>query len=386
MTATRADSISPERLNAERARLVRLCYRFTGSLDAAEDLAQETIYEALRNMHKLHDPSGYARWLSAIAHNVCRRWNERRGRELAGLLPSERKDDASGDEESDELDLPDEDYDLDVELDPRELVRLLDRALNLLPAESREVLIAHYFHDSPYAEIALRLGLTGPTVAKRLERGRLRLKRVLSTTLIHEAVGQGLVTDRLFDDWDETPIWCPSCGRRRLYGKRVPGGRIWLICRPCIIPVNLYATVPLLRRPQLQRHLPAQPGRVRPLPRQRYGRLDGALLPVQPARPLSPDDRAVRKRGTPLPAPRVRYLPDRLRPVRRVVAPYGVARRTAVPPGPSPPPLPAGPGGRGKRRAGAGHPGGKHDQPGAPGGRLPARYLRTDPGGNAAGR
>ena len=46
-------------LSSERARLVRLCYRLTGNLDAAEDLAQETLYEAVRNAHKLHDRSGY---------------------------------------------------------------------------------------------------------------------------------------------------------------------------------------------------------------------------------------------------------------------------------------------------------------------------------------
>ena len=238
-TVTRDSPISPEQLTAERPRLVRLCYHFTGRLDAAEDLAQETLYEALRNAHKLHDPSGYARWLSAIAHNVCRRWNERRGRELAQLLPPGR----TGDEEADDLDIADEDYDLDVELDRRELLTLLDRALALLPAEIREVLIARYIDDSPYAEIARRLGLNGSTVRKRLERGRLRLKRLLSTTFIHQAVAHGLMADQLFDDWDETPIWCPACGRRRLRGKRMPGGRVWLICQPCLIPVNLYATV-----------------------------------------------------------------------------------------------------------------------------------------------
>jgi RNA polymerase sigma factor (sigma-70 family) len=242
-TATRRSLVGTEQLNAERARLVRLCYHFTGSLDAAEDLAQETLYEALRNAHKLRDPSGYAQWLSAIARNVCRRWNERRGRELARLLPPGRQGNASGDEDADDLDIADEDYDLDVELDRRELVTLLDRALALLPAESREVLVARYVDDSPYAEIARRLGLNGPTVRKRLERGRLRLRQMLSTTFIHEAVAHGLMADQLFDDWDETPIWCPFCGRRHLLGKRMPGGRVWLICQPCLIPVNLYATV-----------------------------------------------------------------------------------------------------------------------------------------------
>src|SRR5437870_3335209 len=69
----------------DRARLVRLCARLTGDLDAAEDLAQETLYEAWRNAHKLHDLTGRTQWLAAIARNVCLRWTRARGRDLARL-------------------------------------------------------------------------------------------------------------------------------------------------------------------------------------------------------------------------------------------------------------------------------------------------------------
>lgn len=217
----------------ERARLVRLCYRLTGSLDAAEDLAQETLYEALRNAHKLRDPSGYSRWLSSIAYNVCLRWNSARGRDARRLATPEPG-----------WDPPDDHYDLDVELERHELVDLLDRALAMLPPESRDVLVERYVRESPHAETAARLGLTQAAVAKRLKRGRLRLKRELSTTFIHHSVAHGLA-ESLFDDWRETDIWCPVCGRRRLLGMVVPGGRLWLICKPCIgphhkLPVSQY--------------------------------------------------------------------------------------------------------------------------------------------------
>ncbi len=44
----------------ERARLVRLCAKLTGDVDAAEDLAQETLFEAWRHAHKLRDQQGRA--------------------------------------------------------------------------------------------------------------------------------------------------------------------------------------------------------------------------------------------------------------------------------------------------------------------------------------
>src|SRR5206468_8189131 len=47
----------------ERTRLVRLCAHLSGSTDAAEDLAQDTLIEARKHREKLHDWSGDRQWL-----------------------------------------------------------------------------------------------------------------------------------------------------------------------------------------------------------------------------------------------------------------------------------------------------------------------------------
>lgn len=224
-------AIDEQWLRAERPRLVRQCYRLTGNLDAAEDLAQEVLYEAIRNAHKLHDPSASGPWLFAITRNVCLRWNARRGRDVQML--------------DETWDRPDE-YDLEIELDRKDLGDLLDRALGLLPEESRQVLIERYVRESPHAEIARAFGISVDAAMKRVERGKLRLKSVLSTSLIHDAVSHGLA-DRLFDDWDVTDLWCPVCGARRLLG-RIINGYLWLICKPCrSLPVSHYAALPVPR-------------------------------------------------------------------------------------------------------------------------------------------
>src|SRR3954453_20736491 len=90
-----------------RARLMRLCARLAGDRDAAEDLAQETLLEAWRNVHKLHDPAGADAWLAAIARNVCRRWARRCGRDAA-LAEAVEADAATTPDESD----------LEIELEP----------------------------------------------------------------------------------------------------------------------------------------------------------------------------------------------------------------------------------------------------------------------------
>ena len=55
-----------------RTRLVRLCAMISGDAAAAEDLAQETLLEAWRNAHKLHDPAGAAAHASARTRDYVR--------------------------------------------------------------------------------------------------------------------------------------------------------------------------------------------------------------------------------------------------------------------------------------------------------------------------
>ncbi len=88
----------------------------------AEDLAQETLLEALRNAHKLRDPGLWRPWLTGIARNVCLRWARSRGRELARTMPLDWETHEARDH-----------FDLDVELERDDLATLLDRTLVLLP-------------------------------------------------------------------------------------------------------------------------------------------------------------------------------------------------------------------------------------------------------------
>lgn len=198
----------------ERARLVRLCARLSGSVEAAEDLAQETLLEAWRHADRLREPEALTPWLSGIARNVCRRWRRERGRDASRTVLAGGG--AGGGIELE--DLPADEIDLAFELERAELTALLDRALTLLPEETRRVLVARYVEESSYAEIAERLGMSEGAVAVRLHRGRLSLRRVLAHELANEAAWHGIVIP---DDarWTETRIWCRYCGRRRLHGQ-----------------------------------------------------------------------------------------------------------------------------------------------------------------------
>ncbi|MDQ2715651.1 MAG: RNA polymerase sigma factor [Chloroflexota bacterium] len=203
-------------LPLERARLVRLCARLTGNIDAAEDLAQETLLEAWKNFHKLQDhddPSQQAKWLSAIARNVCMRWASRRGRDLSHLVSLDQDEDMS---ETRIESLTTDTYAIEIELERDELALLLDRALALLSPGTRDVLIARYLHESPHAEIAARLGLSEDALVQRLHRGKLALRRVITTHMSEEAEAYGMAVPAEERLQQETRIWCPMCGKGRL--------------------------------------------------------------------------------------------------------------------------------------------------------------------------
>ena len=217
-------------LPAERTRLVRFCARLTGNVDAAEDLAQETLIEAWRSAHKLTDSRGYSQWLSAVARNVCLRWLRHQSRDTQRYLRLGDDDDPATLALDGALA---EDGNLTVDLERAELARLLDRALELLPPDTRRVMIERCVEESPQAEVAARLGLSESAVAVRLHRGKLALRRLLANELRDEAGAYGLFGPDAAS-WQETRIWCTTCGQRRLLGRFIPAnGELILRCPGC---------------------------------------------------------------------------------------------------------------------------------------------------------
>lgn len=220
----------------ERARLVRLCARLSGSAEEAEDLTQETLVEAWRQRRKLHDPAGRDRWLAAVARNVCLRWRRRQGRAAPYLANLTDNGAFTADEVMDASHVEDD-------LDRCELVRAIDAALATLPPATRAVLVAKYIEDLPQAVIAARFGMSEGVVEARLYRGKRALRPLLARAAGESNVSLGDIgTDSDECAWRETRMWCPLCGTRRLTGRfDGPRGAFALRCPDCADATGLYA-------------------------------------------------------------------------------------------------------------------------------------------------
>lgn len=210
----------------ERIRLIAICTRLTGNSMAAEDLAQETLYEAWRHRERLYDLSGVSAWLAAIARNICLRWRTQHAHDsahqrLAGM--------------PDEADALADPLDLEAIIERAETRQLLERALALLPTTARQALVEHCLLDVPYAAIAAQRGLAEATVKMQVHRGKLRLRHLLTTTFAAEVAACGLVDQSSAGEWQPTLLWCPRCGQRHLEGQwNFAVGTLRLRCRDCL--------------------------------------------------------------------------------------------------------------------------------------------------------
>lgn len=198
--------------SSERSRLIRWMTKLTGDPNSADDLVQETYITAWENRHKLHDPTGVISWLNAIAHNMYKRWSRKHGKQQSN--------------EADLLDVT-QDPIAEYELERGELADLLDKALDILPPETRTILLARYLEEQPQAKVARDMGLSENAIAVRLHRGKMALRKVI------DIEQQALKDD---DGFQDTRIWCGACGQAQYKAKFISEtGDLTLICPKCTL-------------------------------------------------------------------------------------------------------------------------------------------------------
>ena len=145
-------------------RVFRVCYRFAGEYDLAQDFTQETFVRAFTKINTFRGEAAFGTWITAIATTVSlnelRRVKRFRTREvelndeLCGRGPSYR-------------------VEPDVKAD-------LYRAIDRLPERSRAVFVLHDVEGYTHEEIGTILGIHTGTSKSQLFRARARLRKALA--------------------------------------------------------------------------------------------------------------------------------------------------------------------------------------------------------------
>ena len=162
----RIQSGEPEQMNelieAYYQEIFQYCYSRTGRESAAYDCAQETFLRVIRYLNRYVEQKKFRAYLFGIARSVCIDFFRKKAEAELGY------------EDGYEERLREEDF-----ADQVSEQVMLQKAMQCLKPEQREVLDLSYFHGLKAREIAYVTGEKTATVKSRIRQGLKNLKTVL---------------------------------------------------------------------------------------------------------------------------------------------------------------------------------------------------------------
>ncbi len=150
--------------------VVHFCQRMLGSREDAEDVAQESFIRVYRYLHRLKPEAKFSTALFGIARNLTLNFirdAKRRGR---GVTYSMTREDESERLVQDESKRPDR------EARTREVEAMIEKCMQMISPEHREVLLLRNVMGLDYEAIAKTLKCRKGTVKSRLARAREQLR------------------------------------------------------------------------------------------------------------------------------------------------------------------------------------------------------------------
>lgn len=150
----------------------RLVYTYMKNFADTDDVTQEVFVTVYQKLHTFHGKSALKSWIYSIAINKCkdhlRSWQNRNQRLKDKLIQF------GGSPHKNNVKTP-EDYVLEESKSSEMITAIMD-----LPLKYREVIILFYFKELTTAEMSRILHVKEATVRTRLNRGRSRLKTLIS--------------------------------------------------------------------------------------------------------------------------------------------------------------------------------------------------------------
>lgn len=156
-----------ELVSRYRDRYAKYAASVLGSVDAAEDAVQDAFVRAFDQLAQCREPANFAGWFFLILRNRC--LAERRSeKDLSGLDDPRVRIMSNGEAASDEV-------------EQRERVFTLQRALMELTLEQREIFALRHVEGWSYEEIAAKTGVTVAALKMRMHRAYEGLRQRLGS-------------------------------------------------------------------------------------------------------------------------------------------------------------------------------------------------------------
>lgn len=160
-----------EMLSRYKNPIFHFAYRFLGSTEEAQDVAQEVFFR-LHQQKDLYRPIGkFSTWIFSIAHNLCISFIRKNKRFV--LWPRKK------DSQNELVDFPDSGPSPSEQVAQNELAKKVQLFINTLPFLQKEALILREYHDFSYEEISETMKKPLNTVKSLVHRARMGLKEKL---------------------------------------------------------------------------------------------------------------------------------------------------------------------------------------------------------------
>jgi RNA polymerase sigma-70 factor (ECF subfamily) len=169
-----------------RPHVERQLLRYPVSDEDRRDLLQATLMQIVRRLGSFRAEASFSTWLFRVTANealmLMRSRRRHRARVVEGLdweelasLPTANSDQTATANVAE----------ADAAVEQRQREEQVREALSELPADYRDVVVAHYHLDLGLQEIADRLAITESAVRSRLHRARTRLRGLLETREVY---------------------------------------------------------------------------------------------------------------------------------------------------------------------------------------------------------
>ena len=147
--------------------------------EEAEEVAQDVFIKVYRSLQKFKTESKFSTWLYRITYNTCLD----RMRSKKRNTPVFSFDNFEEDEVVSLISV------LDT-IEERERKQMIQKCLDLLPAEDGFLLTLYYFQENSLKEISRIMGINENNLKIKLFRSRRRLTAILKTQLEPEIINQ----------------------------------------------------------------------------------------------------------------------------------------------------------------------------------------------------
>jgi RNA polymerase sigma-70 factor (ECF subfamily) len=151
-----------------RIRLTRYLSTYLRDQGESEDVVQEAFIKAYMSLHTFRGDASFATWFFRIGINTAKRALVRNTRRLPSVAEPLGEHGASQQQAMVEMDFDTP----EAKLESKQIVELLNHALDDLPEEQRKALVLRELEGLSYEEIADQMHSPVGTVRSRIHRAR----------------------------------------------------------------------------------------------------------------------------------------------------------------------------------------------------------------------